>query len=483
MIVQAPDNKTIDFGDMPSDQVMAAMQKLYPPEQPGFFSRLGSDLSNRNQMVQGAVDQYQSGNLSSPETLLQGTGKGVFGAANDVVGESVKSAINYTPDFIKQPIANAANSLAKTGFGQGVIGLAKQGGDLYSQFAQNHPRIAGDAEAVGNIVTGLPAAGLEKAIAGEAADLTGQALSKTGNTLINSADKTRNAYVKDLVTPKITPTVAQDQFSRSTEQGLLRRAIVDSTPQEKAMIDTVSQLPVSGSKSLLANYNIISEANSSEAEALIAKLKENDVAIPDDHILNTLSDIRENLSNSPYVTGDGAKAADKVINIALNTITNNEGTASGLLQARKDFDAEISRMKGDKTFNPTLDSPVTAAVQQVRQGINKMVDDAVPSVEVKQSLSKQSNMYRAMDNIETKGGAEGKNIFSRAAQKAADFIPVKSAMAKGALALGAAGLAASAPALATAGLGIYGAGKALNSEFVKRNAGKVLRGAGNVMRK
>lgn len=34
MIIQAPDNKTIDFGDMPPDQVQAAMQNLYPPQQP-----------------------------------------------------------------------------------------------------------------------------------------------------------------------------------------------------------------------------------------------------------------------------------------------------------------------------------------------------------------------------------------------------------------------------------------------------------------
>lgn len=33
MIVQAPDNKSIDFGDMPADQVQSAMQKLYPPSQ------------------------------------------------------------------------------------------------------------------------------------------------------------------------------------------------------------------------------------------------------------------------------------------------------------------------------------------------------------------------------------------------------------------------------------------------------------------
>lgn len=34
MMVKAPDNKVIDFGDLPADQVTSAMQKLYPPQTP-----------------------------------------------------------------------------------------------------------------------------------------------------------------------------------------------------------------------------------------------------------------------------------------------------------------------------------------------------------------------------------------------------------------------------------------------------------------
>lgn len=452
-------------------------------QDPSFLSRVGSDLSNRNQMMQNTAGQYQSGDLSFPEAMLQGAGKGVFGAVNDITGEVLKSAGSIVPDWYKEPIVGAASELAKTGVGQGAIGLAKQGAEAYQGFAQNHPRISGDLEAVGNIATGLPIAAGEKAIAGEVADLAGPGLEKTGNMMINSAKKNQADFIKDLIAPKETPTVAADRFSRSKEQGLLRKAVVEPTPQELEIADTVAQLPVSKNKSMLANYNAISDANSAEAESLIASLKANDVMVPDDDIIRELSSIRTNLAASPYVTGDGATAAEKVMSIALNKITDNPRTASGLLQARKDFDFEIRRMKGDKTFDPSLDSPITTAVQQVRQGINNMVDGAVPDVGVKQSLRKQSNLYRAMDNIETKGGAEAKNLASRFVQKAADLIPVKGAIAKGALAVGAGGLAAAAPALAAGGIGAYGLGKALNSQFVKRNLGSGLKKAGEAIRK
>lgn len=432
-------------------------------------------------MVSDAASRYQNDQQTLPETLLQGAGKGVFGAANDVIGEGLKSAVNYTPDLIKQPIVAAGNALMQTDVGQDAAELVKSGVNAYSQFAQNNPRAAADVESVGNFAN-LVGGAKPLALGAEA---TGNVLAKSGDALVNlgeaQANNAKNSFVKDLVSPKITPAVASDQFSRSTEQGLFRNAVVAPTPQEKEIIDTVSQLPVSKNKSLLANYNIISDANQDEATNLISTLKQKDVAIPDDTIVNGLSDIRKNLSASPYITGDGEKAADKVINIALNQLTNNPQTASGLLQARKDFDAEIIRLKGVKTFDPNLDSPVTTAVQQVRQGINNMIDQAVPDAGVKASLRMQSNLYRAMDNLEQKGGSEGKNLFTRFAQKAASTIPVKGAIAKTAVALGATGAAAVAPALTAGALGVYGAGKALNSAFLKKAVGKTVATTGRMM--
>lgn len=451
------------------------------PQQPGFFSRVGTDIENRNQMVQAATNRYSTDQQTLPETLLQATGKGVLGTANDIVGEGVKSAINYTPDFIKNPIAGLANQAMQTDIGKGAINLAKQGAQAYSDFSANHPRLTANLEAIGNVGLAAP---LMKPIA-EAAPIAGTALNKTGNALVNMAERqtanAKNSFVKDLILPKQTPSVAADQFSRSTEQGLFKSRVTQPTPQELDIINTVSQLPVGSNKSMLANYNIISSANETEAQNLIDRLKANDVAIPDDKIINDLSGIRANLAASPYITGDGASAADKVMNIALNKITENQQTASGLLQARKDFDAEIMRLKGAKTFDPSLDNPITTAVQQIRQGINNMVASAVPDAGVKASLRTQSNLYRAMDNIETKGASEGSNLFKRGIQKAANIIPLKGALAKTALALGATGVAAYAPAVALGAGAAYGTGRALGSAFLKRNLGKALTGTGKIM--
>lgn len=450
-------------------------------EQPGFFSRIGSDIQNRNQMVQAATGRYSAGQQTLPETLLQATGKGVLGTVNDVIGEGVKSAANYTPDFIKQPITDLAQQAMQSPIGQGALSLARQGGQAYSNFEQNNPRASANLESIGNIALAVPAS---KAVT-ESSSLVGTGLNRTGGALVNMGEKqaanAKNSFVKDLITPKQTPTVAADSFSRSTEQGLLKTRVVEPTPQEKEIIDIVSQLPVGGNKSTLANYNIITNENNKEAMALIGKLKANDVPISPDTIINGLADIKKNLAASPYITGNGATSAERVVNVALDKIVSNPQTASGLLQARKDFDAEIQRFKGQKVFDPATDNPVTEAVKQIRQGINNMIDASVPDVGVKVSLRKQSNLYRAMDNIETKGAAEGSNMLKRAAQKAADLIPVKGAIAKGALAMGMGGLAATAPHIALGAGAAYGAGKALNSSLLKRGIGRTLQGAGTVM--
>lgn len=452
------------------------------PEEPGFFSRVGSDLENRNQMVQSAAGRYSSGQQTMPETLLQATGKGVLGAVNDVIGEGVKSvASTLTPDFIKQPIANLATQAMQSPLGQGALSLAKQAGQAYSGFEQNNPRAAANLESIGNIALAIPSSKAATATS----SLAGTGLNKVGGALVNmgemQAKNAKNDFIKDLITPKQTPTVAADRFRRSTEQGLLRSRVVEPNLQEKEIMDTVSQLPVSSSKSTLANYNIISNANKNEAQNLIGMLKTKDVNIADDTIINGLAEIRKNLAASPYITGNAATSADRVMNVALDKIANNPQTASGLLQARKEFDEAIQRFRGDKVFDPATDNPVTEAVKQIRQGINNMIDMSVPDVGVKASLRKQSNFYRAMDNIETKGASEGSNMLKRAAQKAADLIPVKGAIAKGALAVGMTGLAAAAPSVALGAGAAYGAGKALNSSILKRGVGRTLQGAGTLM--
>lgn len=148
MIVQAPDSKTIDFGDLPADQVKSAMQKLYPvksaDEKPpstgmdvakGVGSGLATDAAG---LVAGPLDiglqtipavknaaEYlgtkaanavtgkstQPNYVSSPPSAIEGIVKGL--------------GLDYEPKTTMGKVAKGATELAPIVGGLGV-GAAKK---------------------------------------------------------------------------------------------------------------------------------------------------------------------------------------------------------------------------------------------------------------------------------------------------------------------------------------------------------------------
>jgi hypothetical protein len=461
-----------------------------------FAGRVSNDFQKRNAMADEIVTANKAGQQGPLESIGQIAGKVVAGAGGDVINEGLKSAGTFlnsrldavTPDFAKPALEernlyakSAKNFVFNSDIGKAGIAAAQKGMDAYKQFATENPRAARDIESVVDLGTFLP---LAKG-ATLASDATGGVLSNAGSAIADSADARaamkKSGFVQELISPKATPTVKADQFSRSTEQGLLRNRVVEPTPHEASMIDAVSQLPVSKYNSTLKNYNIISDANQQEAENLINALKQNDVAIAPEEIQQSLLSTFDNLKKNPYITGDAETSASRVMQGMVNAIGKNEQTASGLLQARKDFDSWVKSQKGVGVFDPQRESAVTTAVQGIRQAVNDLVDSKVPDVGFKQSLQKQSSLYRAMDNIETKGGLEAPNAVKRFAEKSSNLIPGKGIMGKGAVALGAGSAAAFAPALA-AGIGAtYGAGKLLTSPTAQKALGSTLDAAGKAL--
>ena len=422
-------------------------------------------------------------------TAYQGVMNNVAKPINSTVNAVISPAIGALSTVASKPAQATANAIDNTGIGQWIgdrlldtKNAVADAGDNIKDLEQYNPDLKNDLSAFNEnaqLAGNLP---LLKPVAGAAGNL----ISKTGDAVATAGEaqaaKLKSRFVQDLITPKETPSVASDQFSRSTEQGLLRNRVVQPTPQEQSVIDTVSQLPVSSRNSLLKNYNVIDNALGKEATNLSNNLKSITTPVPDATILQKLEDVRQNLYKNPYIVGDGKVAADSVINNAFDIIAKNPRTPSGLLQSRQELDKLIRSQRGAKTFDPNLDGPISNAVQQVRQTINGMVHDAVPTADVRASLAKQTDYYRAKTNIETKASSEGKNIISRTAQKVANAIPGKSMIAKGAVTLGGASAAAAAPVLTAGALGAYGAGKVLTSPTLKKVLGKTLEFTGNQMK-
>jgi hypothetical protein len=415
----------------------------------------------------------------------------VIGAVPDVIAQPVGKAIGAVAKPIMNAPSQIAGALNETNVGQ------KIGDFLMNAGAGKTLQDIGDtAKSAANIATTAPitkASSYALGKAGKASEVVGGALEKSGKASLAAKKK---AFIADLITPKDTPTVRGQQFVKGKEKGILRQLEVEP---DKAVVDAISDLPIKKSNSLKGNYTIIENAKNAEAEALIKKLRKGERLsrvggkaatgnISDDVIINSFAKVREELAKNPYVVGDGAKAAENVVNSALDIVTKAPRTPTGLLEARKQLDRLIESQRGSKMFNPALEAPITNAVQQVRQSINQMVADAVPDAQVKASLAKQSAMYRALDNIETKGAFEKTNRLARAGDKISKAVTLKGAIG-GTLALGGAGMAGLVtPALlpmAAAGGGLFLASKIPARQLIGaslKEAGKTLQGNSSLMK-
>lgn len=226
----------------------------------------------------------------------------------------------------------------------------------------------------------------------------------------------RLSFIQKLVTPKVTKSVAENQVSRTTESGILRNKVVAPLPREKAIADEVAKLPVNRTKSLQANYNVIAAENTREAQALEKTLKQKDVEISFDNLQKTIDETKSSMKKT-YLGSNWETGANRIIeqmneSILKNAIKNGKITASGLWDARKDFDATVKAQKA-KIFDRDTYNSYSEAARDMRQAINNLIEKSIPDAKFKASMKKQSLLFDAMDNIEPKAASEGSNIITR----------------------------------------------------------------------
>lgn len=164
-------------------------------KQPGFLSRVGSDLSKRASNVKEAFadsknDQGVASGFFRPlETGIRTVGQAA-GAIGDVIGQAATSGFRALPDYIENPIRQAGRDVMQTGVGQAIGQTAQK----YESWAQKNPRAAKDLEGIVNITSLLPTwKGAQ--VAGRTAlnttvgavEKVGSGLEKTGNVVESTA--------------------------------------------------------------------------------------------------------------------------------------------------------------------------------------------------------------------------------------------------------------------------------------------------------
>ena len=482
-------------------------------EKPGFLERTSTDMLKRANEGADAIVAYRNKEQGLPATALDLVGKMGAGTVGDIIGETGKSAVNATPEFIKKPVGEFLNTegkfLAETPVGKAGIEAARQGAEAYDKWAKANPNAARHVESAVDITSLYPggkaadsaakgvgvAAKELGAVAKKGGEVIGPSLEKGGNSLIARAAKqakeAKDKYLHDLISPKETQSVKEANVGRTEEKGLFRQKQVIPTAREKEIAETVGKVEgVSHKNSLQGNYNAIAKANKAEGNALMKSLESKDIPVDSKEFGEKLQETMTELGKHPYIVGDAEKSAQKVMDGMVSIAAKNPMSVSGLLKTRREFDQWVERLKGEGIFTPKKDDPVTSAVHKIRQTLNDYVESKVPDVNYKASLRKQSNLYRAMDNLEIKAAGEGKNSLSRAWQKAMALVPGKNLLEKegalgvaggGALLASHLGVPLAAPA-AVGGLG-YGAYKAATSPTAKKILGSAMSKTGQMIGK
>lgn len=122
MIVQAPDNKTIDFGNLPPDQVTDAMQRLYPPQPMGAFEAATDKAKNAMTFGLGSVASGLGAAAANPINAMMGNAPLDMGMAYNQGRQQYQNTLNS--DTVQHPIASDIGDVA--GFA-GSMAQAPQG--------------------------------------------------------------------------------------------------------------------------------------------------------------------------------------------------------------------------------------------------------------------------------------------------------------------------------------------------------------------
>lgn len=413
------------------------------PVPTGFLGRVADDYQKRVDLSAGVQAQRKAGNMSGTSSFIQQFGQG-GGLVNDVVMDAGKAVNDVVPETVKDALVPGRGLLNQPYVQRQMDAMKNASSDepsLYDRLQAKYPVTAADAEGLGNIASGVATlTGLAKAA---------PSTMKTGKDLYQSGkeafDARKLAGIQDVVLPKQTAgEIADTALQRTNSGGLFNKQVYTPNPNEAEMIQTAKSAGIKPSATLETNIQTANRFKNTEAQNLKMELDKANVPIQPNTLNQAGTEIAQKIAANPLVDENSATIR-KILQAGQDAIDKNPKTAAGILQARKDFDAAITKFQPSALDNEAPATAFRAAAKEVRLGLNDVVKTAVPDAKVAASLAKQSHMYDAIDNMAGKLSEQPNGRFPRFFATKGGKALKYGAYATGATAAGRAGLHAVTP--------------------------------------
>lgn len=167
MQVRLPDGSIGQFpDDMSEQEIESVLQRQFPPAgEQGYIEQLTKGSPQRQSEMKRISSQYRSGDITTPEYVLQNLGEAA-GNIGDVVGRGIGDVVGGAYGLLPQSTRESVAGYVEPA-GQALAPVAQTIGDVYGKAKEEAPRLMENIEAGTNIaLLGLPASQRAKQIGG-----------------------------------------------------------------------------------------------------------------------------------------------------------------------------------------------------------------------------------------------------------------------------------------------------------------------------
>lgn len=244
----------------------------------------------------------------------------------------------------------------------------------------------------------------------------GPVLGAAKDIIAPSAEKTAQATL-EAISPKLTAKETADAIANrgGTKTGLLGKIKANIDPTLKKVADAVSKyVPDFNPKATYTeNVNATRNAVYKMADDLKTQVANSgkDIIYPFKELASKMNAVEKPIAIKSDTTLNNQFTLAK--NAALKIAKESGGKISDLLDARKSFDSLVQ--KQFPNLYDKANAPMRSAITSMRNVMNDFIADKLPDVAYKDSLSAQSNLFTAIDNMSEKAAGEvNTNVLQRA---------------------------------------------------------------------
>lgn len=389
------------------------------PQDLTYFQRLGRDLTQRGEEIQKLTERVGVGDLDPKLGFIR--------VAEEVGGGIWDLTPEWLQDWVSDEFASTGRGIAALtpqGVKDTVATVAEPAFDKAGEFAAKHPDLA---EAI------IKSPDLFPLFAPAAVKPAARDVIPRHKFYSKGGDIT--PWEHRVVTRRGT-TGAMEDAGHTTTSRWTQKAQTIPDKRQIEIVEELRKVKNDKGQSMIrlgntnrTNLNAIDYGISMEGKALFNTLKKQNIrinkAIPLVRISKNIQSAmpKEAVFASSQTSRNQVKVAlQKVARI----IDRHDGSAHGLLQARKELDAYYYTTKKRIFKNSDgleITSPEARAYEIARTTINELIAEKAPSVAVKESLLKQRRLYQARDIVAPKAWVEPKTMWGRTKKRMEEALP------------------------------------------------------------